>query len=356
MGQPIASNTSPAIVKDDDDEWEYEYDATETEDLYFTLDLTTHVPDALVQKSAAPANASHKSGGAVRGSPSNEENNDDDGVNDEDEDEDIQPVGNIQIIDLHTPNPLVKLDEHVFSCYWSTDLGTQVHIAQAGEIPNPRRAGTVLDVVGTSQTRLIGKPAILKPREDVNQPRQGKTETSAIEIRDESDNEHNPEAQNPTPAEPGTLLEIPQELITSKAAKEQATFLERLSSIKLKKGERDNVPFHGIRVYDPPDNIEEIRKRDKEAQAAKIRKAKDELLAAKGDRPRKRRRKFVEHAARQDAGRKSRGSVAATLGFLERENTGVRARRDTGSTAADEEEEVEDEEGEEDAPGEDDDE
>ncbi|KAF2173921.1 hypothetical protein M409DRAFT_16189 [Zasmidium cellare ATCC 36951] len=357
MGQPIASDGAPAIVKDDDDdEWEYEYDATETEDWYFTLDLTTHIPDALLQKSA-PANGSHESDGAARGLPRNEEKDGEEGaVNEIEDDASAKPVGNLQIIDLHTTNPLIKFDDQIFSCYWSTDLGTQVHIAQAGDIPSPRRAGTVLDVVGTSQTRLIGKPASLKPREDGGRRQEGGAQTNAIEIKDASDSEYELEerSQKSTPAPstqtPGTLLEIPQELLTSKAVKDQASFLERLSEVKLKKGEHDPIPFHGIRVYDPPDNIEEIRKKDKEFQAAKLQKAKDEQLAAKGDRPRKRRRKFGEQGARSDAGRKGRGAIAASLGFLER-NKGGGAAGGQASTAAAEDDGAE----EEDAAGEEDD-
>ena len=35
---------------DADSDWEYEYDDTEREDIYFTLDLTTHVPNAIQEK------------------------------------------------------------------------------------------------------------------------------------------------------------------------------------------------------------------------------------------------------------------------------------------------------------------
>lgn len=38
---------------DADSDWEYEYDDTEREDIYFTLDLTTHVPNATQEKQYA---------------------------------------------------------------------------------------------------------------------------------------------------------------------------------------------------------------------------------------------------------------------------------------------------------------
>ena len=37
----------------DESEWEYEYDDNETDDFYFTLDLTTHVPPVLAREKRA---------------------------------------------------------------------------------------------------------------------------------------------------------------------------------------------------------------------------------------------------------------------------------------------------------------
>lgn len=338
MGQPIASNTAPNIVNnDDDEEWEFEYDATETEDLYFTLDLTSHVPDA-VQQRPAPTNGKHESNGAVRGSPSHEEN--DDG----DEETVNEDVGNLQIVDLHTTNPLIKFDDQIFSCYWSTDLGTQVHIAQAGEVPNPRRAGTVLDVVGTTRSRLVGKPAYLRPRKDDRQPQEGQAANNAIEIDDGSDSDYQPgeDRKGSTPGQtPGQLLEIPQEMLTSKNEREQAAFFEKLSQIKLQKGELDTIPIYPVRTYNPPDNIEEIRQKDIEAQAAKAQKAKDEILAAKGDRPRKRRRRFIdeERGPQRYGGRKSREDIATSLGLRSSDPVSEGQAREGAGTSADEEDE-----------------
>lgn len=343
MGQPIASDTAPSILNDNDndDEWEYEYHATETEDLYFTLDLTSHVPDAVQQK-PAPTIGKHESNGAVRGSPSHQE--DDDG-----EEETVnEDVANLQIIDLHTTNPLVKFDDHIFSCYWSTDLGTQVHIAQAGDVPSPRRAGTVLDIVGTSRARLVGKPAFLKPRKDDKRQQEGEAANSAIQIDDGSDSDYQPgedrDESIPVQQIPGQVLEVPQGMLTSKTEREQATFFEKLSQIKLQKGELDTIPIHPIRTYNAPDNIEEIRRKDKEVQAAKAQRAKDEQLAAKGERPRKRRRRFVdeEKGPQRYGGRKSRADVAASLGIRSSEHVGEGQVRESATTSVDDEEDEED--------------
>lgn len=326
MGQPITGamgNAAPAAVNEEDD-WEYEYDPNDTEDLYFTLDLTTHVPDALVTK-AAPAHGSHEVNGSAGRPSSREENDGEDDGEEESVTEDDVPVGNVQIIDLHTTNPLVKFGDEIFSCYWSTDLGTQVHIAQAGEITKPRRAGTVLDIVGTSQTRLIGKPISLKPRDDVEtaEPQEeDRQTTNLIDIRGDSESQTDDPSQYSTP-QPGQGIEIPRDMCTNRDEREQATFLERLSAAKLKKGEQDAVPILGIRTYDPPRNMDEIRQRDIAAEAARVQRAKDDALASKGQPPKKRRRNFREPGTQRFGGTLSREQVATSLGLNDRPPSGL---------------------------------
>ena len=50
ISQPAARNEPHTTELSD---WEYEYDEHETEDIYFTLDLTTHVPNAIQEKQYA---------------------------------------------------------------------------------------------------------------------------------------------------------------------------------------------------------------------------------------------------------------------------------------------------------------
>lgn len=339
MGQPMArdsaahastagnGNTAPI----DADDWEYEYDHNESEDFYFTLDLTTHVPNALVQAEAS-SKPRHKpqADGSARQSAAVDAPNGEDSVSSGEEDE--PSVGQLQIVDLHTTRPLVKLDENVYDCSWSTDLGTQFHIAKAGDVDGQvRRAGTVLDIVGTSQTRLLGIPVTLQPRNNTRRSRTpGASANHALSIDGRTENEVDAdEASEPSTtapasaAEPGVPLQIDRTLVKHQAGAEQASFLERLSQIKLKKGEKDQIPVYSVKQYHyvDPAKQAELKKTGRELDAQRKAKAKEDEIVASGQRPRKRRRKLthaqkgVERGYQPGAGRPARDTVSQRLGF-----------------------------------------
>ncbi|TKA77778.1 hypothetical protein B0A55_04698 [Friedmanniomyces simplex] len=239
------------------DEWEYEYDLRETEDLYFTLDLTTHVPEAIaahqVLRNGKRATKEAVSRPTDDGAP---------GLGNSHPAQ--QPAGSLQFLDLHTQEPLVRFNEGVYSCNWHTDLGTQFFVSQPGSISKPVRPGHVLDVVGTSQTKLLGRPVKLHqrkawaddtPRDSPQKPADGPGFDSGRML-----------AATLPPSElsnlrPGQQLVIPLDAIKKPEQAAQASFLEKLSAIKLQKGEHDIIPVAGVKHYPPPANKDEIRQR-----------------------------------------------------------------------------------------------
>lgn len=342
--QPAMTDTPPSLATfnhDDEDEWEYEYDPYHTEDVYFTLDLTTHVPDALLDKEGLDTSIDQKSqwNSATAGNKpieevqqaSPEEGSGDD--NDDDNDAHLDSLPKLQLLDLHTNNPLVRFNDGYYSCYWTTDLGTQFHVAQATEVPNARHPGTVLDVVALSQTRLIGKPVTLKRRDGTSnvasQNSNSETADAANPIEIDDDGESN---TNETVAPvkiapigtPGEPLVIPRVNCKTLAAERQAIFLERLSRIKLKKGENDPVPMYNIKIYKEPADKEEIRERGEAAEDLRRQQAKDDALAAKMERPRKRRKRLTaaergivlpEGTIINYGGRPARIAIASSVGY-----------------------------------------
>ncbi|EME42193.1 hypothetical protein DOTSEDRAFT_73119 [Dothistroma septosporum NZE10] len=340
MGQPIARETSVyassigrgSSVPADVDDWEYEYDENETEDFYFTLDLTTHVPNALLQAETS-LQGYHKTtlNGSARRSAAVDTP---DGRNADSSDEYDEPsAGQLQIVDLHTARPLVKLDENVYNCAWSTDLGTQFHIAKAGEIRSKvRRVGTVLDIIGTSQTRLLGIPVTLQPRNDVHSSRTpGAAANNALSVDGETGSEIDADeaSERLTPAlpsgvaEPRVPLQIDRARVKHQAGAQQASFLERLSQIKLKKGESDQVPIYSVKQYHHIDPARQaaLKQAGRALDAQRKAKAKEDEVVATGQHPRKRRRKLthaekgVERGNQAGAGRQARDAVAQRLGF-----------------------------------------
>ncbi|KAK1068173.1 hypothetical protein LTR74_005878 [Friedmanniomyces endolithicus] len=242
---------------DDQSGWEYEYDPHETEDLYFTIDLTTHVPGAI------PTQPVPRNGKRTPKAPESRPTGDS-APGHVDFDAEPRPMGTLQLLDLHTTDPLVRFEDSVYSCNWHTDLGTQIFVGQRGGISQPVRPGHVLDVIGTSQTRLLGRSVKLflrndriddapkiSPQDPADIPDSGPKETLAATLppSDLSD------------LRPGQQLVIPLDAIKDPRQLAQASFLERLSTIKLQKGELDIIPVAGVKHYPQPANKEEIRQR-----------------------------------------------------------------------------------------------
>ena len=271
-----------AATQGDEVEWEYEYDDNETEDYYFTLDITTNQPRR-TQKSGPPAkrrrltgpeNGTAADGSAVKSTANALDTSAAAAQSD--------PHGKLQVLDLHTENPLVLLDGNLHSCRWSTDIGTQFYVAKAGTAEKPLRAGRVVDVVGLSRARLVGSPVIARPRpKEKAVASVGATEANAIAVEAEDDQEEENGEEDATAgndlneADASLHTELTTAERFAKARREvkgpqaeaRISFLERLSAIKEKKGETDQIPISGVKQYELPTNQDEIRKASMAADA-----------------------------------------------------------------------------------------
>lgn len=310
------------------EEWEYEYSTTETESLYFTLDLTTHVPDALNDQPQIISGQASKNNSAPRTDPSFR-NLDDSSGGEDDEDgegENQKDLSTIQVLDLHTSNPLIKFNQSVYSAYWTTDLGTQFHIAESGQTVDPLRKGTVLDVLGLSRARLLGKPVQLvdrnAPLQTITSKNKGAQPGTAIDVEEE---EYDGDDSMVLTSGP---LKIPKTILKTSKSKSQASFLERLSAIKHRKGEKDQVPIIAVKHYPKPANHDEIK-----------RKAEDDdrnsaLVNIDGRKRRRRRPMGVKARNAGGAGRPSRQSIEGSLGFHTRDHGGnMELEEDDGDDA-----------------------
>jgi hypothetical protein len=132
----------------------------------------------------------------------------------------------VQIMGLHTRNPFVSYNGHVFSCQWASNLGTELHFTEhdpESSLPVLRKLTGGVDLLAASSARIISNPVILEPKPDPRaQPeskkRKGKNKESAFLI-----------PVGPT---------------ASDQRKGQARFLEKLMEIKEAKGEQDDVTVY----------------------------------------------------------------------------------------------------------------
>lgn len=288
-------------------EWEYEYDEQETEvglhihinhpqytyspvqDFYITLDLTTQVPPNLVHEKKSKSNkrGSNKSlanaPGATGKSSSAKSSTvtQDDGASFA---EQSLAASRMQIVDLHGANPLVSFNNALYSCHWATDVGTSLFLTAPPETTDPNHpplhSTPSFDLLGTSFARLIAAPATIRARE---------TPLTSLVPGDQTQASH----ETVSTAEGdlirktdtgGFRITLPSTATSSRV--NQARFLERLSNIKAKRGDKDNVPVSHIKIYRPPPGWEAERDEwiaketvlsDRNRLEAETRKAKSAL-------------------------------------------------------------------------------
>lgn len=206
-----------------EDEWEYEYDANETEHFYVTLDLTSKVPPAQRRRRTSQSYSDH-----APGDPASLSNPD-----------------SIQILELHSDNPLIAHQGKLYSCQWASAVGTDLlftlptessspNVPLAPELEDanaktqpasttPLRKTADYTILAATPHRLICEPVVRKPKID-------------------SDN-------GPS------LANRPQMLHENTQRMAQVNFLQQLAALKVQKGHTDKVPMHSSNSLDRPRTI-----------------------------------------------------------------------------------------------------
>ncbi|KAF2863060.1 hypothetical protein K470DRAFT_268607 [Piedraia hortae CBS 480.64] len=132
-------------------EYEYEYHEGETEDIYFTLDLSTHVD----KSTKAPSTFTRQSRNRTKRKRDKVQESAEASARADSTD---TGPSQLQILGLHTTSPVVQCDNQCFECEWYTDFGAQVYISEPGIVEPVLQKGRCIDVVGVSRLRLVGKP------------------------------------------------------------------------------------------------------------------------------------------------------------------------------------------------------
>jgi len=261
----IDSSSRTTTSVDTDSEWEYEYDREETEDLYFTLDLTSHESNALRTREVSINGKSKPQVMDARDVQRRgmTQANTASASSATKESREQMPAGQMQVLDLHTKSPLIKFNEEVYSCYWLADYGSQFYVTGAGVTGSPLRPGRLVDVVGISQARLVGKPVTVMKRRDTAFQTTGTTSANAIAVDNDDDSDTDAYSETDDEASlgptdqsipgPDQPVVIDRSLLKDPTQEAQAQFVERLAAMKRQKGNNDVVPIMSVRHYDPPD-------------------------------------------------------------------------------------------------------
>jgi hypothetical protein len=223
----------------ENDEWEYEYDENETEDFYIPLDLS-NVPAAQIPM-VSQGRPGHptllksrlRALNAARGQPV-------DFATDTNNGQEMAPatMGEVQVVGLHTPNPLVMYNGQLLSCHWTSTIGTDMFFVKPdSNAASPSQALRYLpsvDLLSLGSAKLVAKVGRLRPRDD---------------LFDESSDTQHPNGSTDAPVDSQGAAAPPptentaghQQSTTEEAGPTPANFLARLNEAKAKRGEKSRL-------------------------------------------------------------------------------------------------------------------
>lgn len=135
----------------------------------------------------------------------------------------------IQILDLHAKNPIISYGNQLYSCNWTTTIGTDIILDPSSSNAPSSPSNPIL---ATTHHKLSARPARLVPRQDF---RPSDVTLTVAQPHD---------AIDLPPSHGNKGAPIPLESHASLARQRQATFLDRLSAIKVAKGEKDQVTVY----------------------------------------------------------------------------------------------------------------
>ncbi|KAJ5172361.1 Transcription factor TFIIIC tau55-like protein [Penicillium capsulatum] len=214
---------------DSDDEYEYEYDDTETESFYLNLDLTSyHGPVRLPRRKNTTSPAE----------PGNESQDTDPTV------DALTPIqsaeGNmmsgerVQVLGLHTNNPIVSYQNQIFSCSWADQIGTELVFSHPQTdsttdhiFTPPLHQGPAFELLAANNVKILGRKANITSNAGLGLAQENTTEINS--------DDPVPAALSSQTSAPGG---IPRRAVPPT---HQAQFIQRLQSLKNEKGETDTV-------------------------------------------------------------------------------------------------------------------
>ncbi|KAI5922752.1 hypothetical protein F4810DRAFT_672573 [Camillea tinctor] len=259
-----------ANPEDDESEWEYEYSTTETETFYVTLDLskadfTTRDPATINTAGGLGSYETSKEtegsltrpqgvGNARANSPgdSDGENGDgDDGEGrpqtsqshkpsskkDSQESREGEDAHRVQILELHSPNPVISYKGRVYVGQWCQNVGTELLLTQrdsspSSDLPALRYLENDVALLAASSARINVHEQELKPKDS------SANNNSNNNVANEGGPSHGPADLVPPPDRGATQERY-----------QQGRFLADLIALKKRKGETDEVTVIAKNVH-----------------------------------------------------------------------------------------------------------
>ncbi|KAM5441777.1 hypothetical protein MferCBS31731_003037 [Microsporum ferrugineum] len=146
----------------DDSEYEYEYDTFEAETVYINLELSSS--NGLIRPPRKRSSTASPTDSPI--DPSLNPSVDGDGQQ-YSTDQEQESQSRIQIMDLHTSNPIISYGNQIFSCSWADMIGTELMFSRASErLPGSlppvwRHEEDSSELLCVNRVRIVGQKANL---------------------------------------------------------------------------------------------------------------------------------------------------------------------------------------------------
>jgi hypothetical protein len=239
------------MVYTEEDEWEYEYDENETEDFYIPIDVA-NVPELQTRTNAPSQPAGHPTllNSKLRAFYANRKELE---ISQAPvippEGEESASMGEIQVVGLHTSNPLIMYNGQLLSCQWVSAIGTDMLFAKPDPESNgedgPLKSLPDVDLIATSSARLVAQVGRLRPKWSLIEKEQTGTSGSA----------QNHSFRTMDEQSESTTVEARREQVVEPAP---SSFLAKLNAAKVRRGETTRLLLlkheNGVRLVAAEDS------------------------------------------------------------------------------------------------------
>ena len=159
------------------------------------------------------------------------------------------PEDRLQILDLHTENPVISFQDRFYSCHWASTVGTDLFLTSTKDsIPCvPLQSHKGFNLLGTSGLKIIGQLVQVIPRYNVPVNKAANKPNQVPNVPTEKLATTQPEIEGKA----HQVVHIPIGVEAGRMKNNQARFLERLMASKNKRGETDEVTVHTLTVNAP---------------------------------------------------------------------------------------------------------
>lgn len=196
----------------------------------------------------------------------------------------LRNVGDIQVLNLHSDNPIISYKGRIFSGSWASNIGTELIFGSHDEVadrglPYLRTVAGNVDLMAASSVRILTTPADMRPKTRGGPP--------AV-LPNQQNRKPAPDRYRQLRKE--SKIEIPVAFDKHGRRKPQARFLENLMALKRSRGEMDEATtMTKDTTRDFVDQEDDPEEASLQKKRARDRRRQQRLMVERANKPKVKR-------------------------------------------------------------------